>query len=55
VKLISITPERHLQTTGGCKYCLKESRIRLLERGLALSDTLTPRPDLPSPAVRFPG
>lgn len=55
VKLISITPERHLQTTGGCKYCLKESRIRLLERGLALSDTLMPRPDLPSPAVRFPG
>ena len=32
VKLISITPERHLQTTGGCKFCLKEARIRILER-----------------------
>ncbi|MEB3166459.1 MAG: hypothetical protein VKO65_07280 [Cyanobacteriota bacterium] len=48
VKLISITPERHLQTTGGCKYCLKESRIRLLERGLALSDA--PR-SAPLPAL----
>lgn len=34
VKLISITPEKHLQTSGGCKYCLRESRIRLLEREL---------------------
>jgi hypothetical protein len=42
--LISITPERHLQTTGGCKYCLKESRIRLLERGLAISDAPIARP-----------
>jgi hypothetical protein len=55
VKLISITPERHLQTTGGCKYCLKEARIRLLERGLAISDGTITRPDLPAPAVRFPG
>jgi len=55
VKLISITPERHLQTTGGCKYCLKESRIRLLERGLAISDGTITRPDLPAPAVRLPG
>ncbi len=23
VRLISITPERHLVTTGGCKYCLR--------------------------------
>ena len=34
VKEISITPEKHLQTTGGCKYCLRESRIRMLEREL---------------------
>jgi hypothetical protein len=34
VKVISITPEKHLQTSGGCKYCLRESRIRMLEREL---------------------
>ena len=34
VKLISITPEKHLQTSGGCKFCLRESRIRMLEREL---------------------
>jgi len=34
VKEISITPEKHLQTTGGCKYCLRDSRIRMLEREL---------------------
>lgn len=26
VKLISITPERHLSTTGGCKFCLQALR-----------------------------
>ena len=34
VKEISITPEKHLQTTGGCKYCLHEKRILNLEREL---------------------
>lgn len=34
VKVISITPEKHLQTTGGCKYCLREKRILSLEREL---------------------
>jgi hypothetical protein len=34
VKLISITPEKHLQTTGGCKFCLRQNRIRMLEREL---------------------
>ena len=34
VRLISITPERHLVTTGGCKYCLREKRIINLEREL---------------------
>lgn len=36
VKDILITPERHLQTTGGCKYCLREVRLRILERGMAM-------------------
>ncbi len=26
VRLIAITPEKHLETTGGCKYCLKVYR-----------------------------
>ena len=34
VKVISITPEKHLQTTGGCKFCLRAHRIRMLEREL---------------------
>jgi len=34
VKEISITPEKHLQTTGGCKFCLREMRITQLEREL---------------------
>jgi hypothetical protein len=34
VKVIAITPEKHLQTTGGCKFCLRQSRIRMLEREL---------------------
>lgn len=34
VKEISITPEKHLQTTGGCKFCLRQQRIRLLEKEL---------------------
>jgi hypothetical protein len=36
VRQISITPERHLQTTGGCKYCLRVSRNQVLERTLRL-------------------
>ena len=36
VRQISITPERHLQTTGGCKYCLRASRNQQLERTLRL-------------------
>jgi len=34
VKLITITPEKHLQTTGGCKFCLRAMRINALEREL---------------------
>lgn len=33
VKLVSITPERHLQTTGGCKFCLKTSRSQIVPLG----------------------
>ena len=31
VRLIVITPERHLQTTGGCKYCLRRYRQQAME------------------------
>jgi len=34
VRVICITPERHLQTTGGCKFCLRDLRIQTLEREL---------------------
>lgn len=48
VKEISITPEKHLQTTGGCKYCLREKRIASLERELnrVSADRSVERPDL---------
>jgi hypothetical protein len=44
VKLISITPEKHLQTTGGCKFCLRQSRIRMLERELLRESVDRPEP-----------
>ena len=34
VQEITITPEKHLQTLGGCRYCLRERRIASLEREL---------------------
>ena len=34
VQEITITPERHLQTTGGCRHCLRERRVASLEREL---------------------
>lgn len=34
VKWITITPEKHLQTTGGCKFCLRAMRVNALEREL---------------------
>ena len=46
VRQISITPEKHLQTTGGCKYCLRDYRIRALER--ELNREPVERPDSPS-------
>ncbi|MFM1799177.1 MAG: hypothetical protein RLZZ117_1455 [Cyanobacteriota bacterium] len=45
VKLISITPEKHLQTSGGCKFCLRESRIRMLERELQRAPAVREEPD----------
>lgn len=33
VKPVMITPERHLQTTGGCKFCLKTSRSQIVPLG----------------------
>ena len=47
VKLISITPEKHLQTTGGCKFCLRQSRIRMLERELLREAVDRPEPLMP--------
>ncbi len=34
VQEITITPEKHLQTLGGCRHCLRERRIVSLEREL---------------------
>jgi hypothetical protein len=42
VKEILITPEKHLQTTGGCKFCLRAMRIRMLERELGRSSAVHP-------------
>ena len=42
VKSISITPEKHLQTSGGCKFCLRESRIRMLDRELLREPAVRP-------------
>jgi hypothetical protein len=42
VKPITITPEKHLQTTGGCKFCLRESRIRMLDRELLREPAVRP-------------
>ena len=56
VKEISITPEKHLQTTGGCKFCLREMRITMLERELqrpAIESPASPS-DLTSPAFLNP-
>ena len=45
VRDIMITPEKHLQTTGGCKFCLRASRVRQLERQFAIPEAHEPRPD----------
>ncbi len=48
VREIVITPERHLQTTGGCKYCLRNYRNQTLERTLRMDCEPV---DLPSPSA----
>jgi len=53
VKEILITPEKHLQTTGGCKFCLRERRIAQLERGFQLE--AAPRPVADASATPRPG
>ena len=35
-------PEKHLQTSGGCKFCLRESRIRMLDRELLREPSVRP-------------
>jgi hypothetical protein len=55
VREIVITPERHLQTTGGCKYCLRTYRNQTLERVLRLDCVPIERPaPLPPPPVAVP-
>lgn len=51
VKVISITPEKHLQTSGGCKYCLRDSRIRMLERELQRDPAIRTTPSVVSQAT----
>lgn len=55
VKEISITPEKHLQTTGGCKFCLREMRITMLERELRRQSAQRPPLERPDPAPITPG
>lgn len=44
VQQITITPEKHLQTTGGCRHCVRERRIALLERELQRRSAQRPLP-----------
>lgn len=37
VRLIVITPERHLQTTGGCKYCLRHYRQQAMDASVTVA------------------
>ena len=50
VNEICITPEKHLQTTGGCKFCLREMRIETLERELRRRSAV--HPPLKTPATQ---
>ena len=49
VRQILITPEKHLQTTGGCKYCLRDYRIQALERELNREAAQRPQAPMRSP------
>ncbi|MAN19187.1 MAG: hypothetical protein CMN94_05310 [Synechococcus sp. EAC657] len=50
VQEITITPEKHLQTTGGCRHCLRERRIEALERELNRS-AARPAAEITSPTA----
>jgi hypothetical protein len=50
VRDIIITPEKHLQTTGGCKFCLRTTRLRILEREFMIADA--PDHVVPPPTER---
>lgn len=52
VRDIVITPEKHLQTTGGCKFCLRAGRVRQLERQFSIADA--PEPNLKVQLPRLP-
>ncbi|MFM7314574.1 MAG: hypothetical protein ACKO0M_15680 [Cyanobium sp.] len=49
VRDILITPEKHLQTTGGCKFCLRAGRVRQLERQFSIADASEPPRVSPPP------
>jgi hypothetical protein len=51
VRDIVITPEKHLQTTGGCKFCLRATRVRLLERQFSIADAPEPCLEVRSPRL----
>ncbi len=50
VREIVITPEKHLQTSGGCKFCLRATRLRILEREFIIGEA--PDRVLDKPAER---
>lgn len=52
VRDIVITPEKHLQTSGGCKFCLRARRVRQLERQFSIADA--PEPTLQVSPPRQP-
>jgi len=51
VRDIVITPEKHLQTTGGCKFCLRASRVRQLERQFWVADAPEPPLEISPPPL----
>ena len=52
VQPITITPEKHLQTLGGCRHCLRERRIVALERELNRKSAPNREADQPAKLTR---
>jgi len=52
VQWITITPEKHLQTTGGCRHCLRERRVEFLERELNRASARPGKAQLPAKVSR---